>query len=370
MTRRRLLLLALILLAACTASCAGQAPKNVILLIGDGMGPAQVTLARLSLTDSSPALNVDSMPYTGFVKTQSADSTITDSAAAGSAIATGFKTNNGVISTLPDGTPVQTILEASQKIGKATGIVSTVTITDATPAAFGSHAASRKSQADIAPQFLEKKIDVILGGGKMFFTPKSTEQSKREDDRDLIAEAKSLGYSFVDTQDTLLAANGTKLLGLFQVGPFTFQSPEPTLAEMAQKAIETLSADKDGFFLMVEGGQIDWKCHDNIAPDAVKQILDFDAAVGKALDFARKKGDTLVIVTADHETGGLTIIYPDKGSNARFKCAWSSKGHSACNVPLFAFGPGADSFRGVLDNTDIPKKIAQLWKIKGFADGS
>ena len=361
---RRLILIALIILTLFTPLYAAQAPKNMILLIGDGMGPAQVTLARLS---SDKPLNMDTMKFGGLVKTQSADSTITDSAAAGTALATGFKTNNGMISTLPDGAEVQTILEAAQKIRKATGLVTTVTITHATPAVFGSHIASRKGEADIAPQYLEKKIDVLLGGGRMFFVPKSQDQSKREDERDLIAEAKSAGYTYVDTREGLLLGKGSKLLGLFQMSSLTTNLPDPSLAEMAEAAIKTLSANKDGFFLMVEGGQIDYRSHDNDGPGTVKQMMDFDAAVGKALDFARSKGNTLVIVTADHETGGLTIIYPDKDSGEKFKTAWSTKGHSACNVPLLAEGPGAESFGGALDNTDVPKRIAEVWGIKGFA---
>jgi len=367
MTKRRLILSMLIVLAvaAVMPAQAAESPKNVILLIGDGMGPAQVSLARLSL--QSP-LAMDSMQYAGFVKTQSANSTITDSAAAGTALATGFKTNNGMISTLPDGKQVQTILEAAQKMGKAVGLVSTVTITDATPAAFASHAATRKSMADIAPQFLEKKVDVILGGGKGYFIPKSQPDSKREDERDLTSEAKSADYVYVDTRDGLLSAKGAKLLGLFANSSMSTEPPQPTIAEMAEKAISILSTDKDGFFVMIEGGQIDYACHANDAAEAVKQILDFDAAVGKALDFARTHPDTLVIMTADHETGGMTIIYPTKGSAARFKVAFSTTGHTACNVPLLAFGPGADRFSGVLDNTDIPKRIAQLWGIRGFAE--
>lgn len=366
MTKRRLTLfmLTVFVIAALSSAQAAQSPKNVILLIGDGMGPAQVSLARLSL---QTPLAMDSMRYAGLVTTHSADSTITDSAAAGTALATGFKTNNGMISTLPDGTPVQTILEVAQRMGKAVGLVSTVTITDATPAVFASHVATRKSQADIAPQFLEKKVDVILGGGRAYFIPKSQPDSKREDERDLTSEAKSAGYVCVDTRDGMLSAKGAKLLGLFADSSMSTKPPEPSVAEMAEKAISILSADKDGFFVMIEGGKIDHACHANDAAAALKEILDFDAAVGKALDFARTHPDTLVIMTADHETGGMTIVYPDKGSAARFKVAFSTTGHTACNVPVLAYGPGADRFGGVLDNTDVPKRIAQLWGTKSFA---
>ena len=364
MIKRKLALFLCIALAALLCLPVSAAPpKNVIVMIDDGMGVEQVTLARLSLSESSQPLNMDSMKYAALVKTYSADSVITDSAAAGTALSTGHKTNNGMICMLPDGKPVQTILEASAKIWKATGLVTTTTITHATPASFGAHVKSRGSEADIAPQYLASKIDVLLGGGRMFFMPKSQELSKREDDRDLLAEAKSAGYAVVDSRDSLISSSGTKLLGLFEMGAMTTEAPEPSLAEMTAKAIDVLSKGKDGFFLMVEGGQIDWKCHANDAVGTVKQTLDFDAAIGKALDFARKRGDTLVIVTADHETGGLTIIYPDKDSGVRFKAAWATTGHSACTVPLFADGPGAERFSGVLDNTDVPKKIAQIWGI-------
>lgn len=357
-----LFLLVILTLSACLPVNAA-APKNVIVMIGDGMGVAQVTLARLSLSESSPPLNMDSMKYAALVKNQPTDSLITDSAAAGTALATGHKTNNGMISVLPDGTPVQTILEASAKIGKATGLVTTTTITHATPASFDAHVQSRGSEAEIANQYVASKIYVLLGGGKTFFIPKSQEQSRRGDDRDLLAEAKSAGYAVVDSREGMMSAGGSKLLGLFQMGALTTEPPEPSLAEMAAKAIDILSKDKDGFFLMVEGGQIDFKCHANDAVGTVKQTFDFDAAVGKALDFARKRGDTLVVVTADHETGGLSIVYPNKNSGVRFKAAWAATGHSACTVPLFADGPGADRFTGVLDNTDVPKRIAEIWNI-------
>jgi alkaline phosphatase len=157
------------------------------------------------------------------------------------------------------------------------------------------------------------------------------------------------------------------VLGLFEQDGLTTNAPEPTLAEMAETAMNLLASDRDGFFLMVEGGQIDWQCHANNADGAIKQAKDFDAAVGKALEFAKNRGDTLVVVTADHETGGLTIVYPDAGSTAKFATKWTTLGHSGCNVALFAYGPGAESFRGLIDNTDIPKKFANLWKISDFA---
>ncbi len=341
-------------------------PRNVILMIGDGMGLAQVTMARLS-KGTSTALRMDAMKVAALVFTHSANSLITDSAAAGTALASGFKANNGMISVLPDGKVVETFLEAAQKRRKSVGLVTTTTITHATPASFGAHVSSRAGEADIAPQYLEKKIDVLLGGGRAFFLPKSAGGSKREDSRDLLQEARAAGYAVVDTREGMTAVRQGKLLGLFQMSYLTTEAPEPSLAEMTGKALELLSPDKDGFFLMVEGGQIDSRCHAQDAAGAIKQTLDFDVAIGKALEFARKDGRTLVIVTADHETGGLTLIAPEAGSKEKIRPNWGTKDHSGINVPLLADGPGAVQFQGVMDNTEIPRKLAVLWRLAGFA---
>lgn len=363
MIKRRTIVLALIAVMVLASASWAAAPKNVILMIGDGMGVPQVTLTRLTV---GAPLSMDSMKYGGLAKTHSANATVTDSAAAATALATGCKTNNGMISTLPDGTVVPTILEAAAKKGKATGLLTTVTITHATPAGFGSHVNARADEAGIAPQYLDRKIDVLMGGGRYYFMPQSQEGSKRKDDRDLLAEATKLGYAVTNTPEEMRAVKSGKLLGLFELSSLSAVQPNPPLAEMTAKAVELLSQDKDGFFLMVEGGQIDWRAHDNDQKGVITHTVDFDAAVGEALRFARRKGDTLVIVTADHETGGLTIIYPDKDSADPFKCAWSTKGHSGMNVPILSEGPGAEMFAGVLDNTDIPRRIAELWGIKSF----
>jgi len=366
-------LLAGLLLAALSlhahAAPRAAAPRNVILLIGDGMGFAQTTLARIALGDANAALEMDGMRFAAFVKTHPADvgdarGILTDSAAAATALATGHKTKNGMLAVLPDGRPVQTILEGAQAKGKRVGLVTTVTITHATPAGFGAHVGSRGDEAEIAAQYLARKIDVLMGGGEAFFIPQSAEGSKRKDSRDLIAEARAAGYGVVRTRDEMMADRSDRLLGLFNKGYLTVAPPEPSVAEMTEKALAVLGRSPKGFFLMAEGGQIDSACHGNDGPKAVKQTLDFDAAVGVALAFARKRGDTLVIVTADHETGGLSIVSPPSGSSAPYAMAWGTKGHSATVVPLLADGPGADRFSGVLDNTDVAKRIAALWSLK------
>ncbi len=364
----RLVLAAALLLATLSAQAAPR-PRNVILLIGDGMGLAHVSLARLSSGDPATVLQMDSMRYAAFVKTQSADpekgrGIITDSAASATALATGYKTKNGMLGVLPDGKPVRSILEAAQGIGKSVGLVTTVTITHATPAGFGAHEAARGDEDAIAPQYLAKRIDVLLGGGEQFFLPKSAKDSKRKDERDLLAEARKAGYTVARTADELAKANGKRLLGLFELGYLTTNPPEPSLADMASKAIEMLARNQRGFFVMIEGGQIDSGGHANNEAVVLKQTLDFDEAVGVALKFARERGDTLVLVTADHETGGLSLVSPPSTSKAEFHSAWGTKGHSAIAVPLLADGPGAERFSGVYDNTDIPKRIADLWRVK------
>ena len=363
--RLPVLFLLLMLFAASVVSAA-ETPKNVVLMIGDGMGVAHLSLTRIAETGGREKLNIDSMPIGGFARTYSADSLITDSAAAATALATGCKTKNGMISTTPDGTPISTILEILQKKGLSTGLVTTTTITHATPAGFGAHTSSRGDESDIAPQYIDKKIDVLLGGGRAFFIPRGEPRSMRKDSRNLISEAKSAGYQTVETKDQLMALKGGRVLGLFQMGHLTTNASEPSLAEMTGVALELLAKGDKGFFLMVEGGQIDFAAHANSADGVIKQVTGFDDAVGRVLQFARQRGDTLVIVTADHETGGLSLCYPEKNSGRRFAAKWGAMGHSASDVPVFAEGPGSLKFSGLQNNTDIPKKISQLFNARGL----
>ena len=315
-------------------------------------------------------LNLDSMKYVGLIDTRSANSIITDSAAAGTALATGHKTNNGMVGMLPNGRSVQNIREVAVGLGKATGMVTNRTIVDATPAVFGAHVPKRSDELDIVDQYLNNRIDLLLGGGRNFFIPKSIEGSRRFDEKDMRIEAGKLGYTVVEDRAELMAVKSGKILGLFHANHMTGKYPEPSLSDMTYKAIKTLSDDPDGFFLMVEGGNIDHEGHGNNAPDMVRELRNFDAAVGRALYFARMRGDTLVVVAADHETGGLIIIGKDnKHISETAEPRWVTKGHTATNVILFAEGPGAELFTGVMDNTDVPKRLVGLWGVKGFADG-
>ena len=348
----------------------GKEVKNIIFCIGDGMGLGQIAVSRMSAAGPGGTLYMERMPVSGFVRTHSANALVTDSAAAGTALASGVKTRNDMVGMAPNGTSYQTILEAAKDKGMATGLVVTSQITHATPAVFASHVKGRDMQDKIAEQLIANKVNVLFGGGKEYFLPKSSSGSKRSDQKNLIKQATEAGYIYIQSEEELKAARQTHILGLFQLGPLTTVTPEPTLAELTAKAIEVLNRErkesgKEGFFLMVEGSQIDWACHNNDTAHTIRQTLLFDEAVKAAIDFAQKDKQTLVIVTADHETGGL-IIKGGSTRGRRLDVKWSTSGHSAMPVPVYAFGPGADIFAGTNDNTDIPKKFANLLGIEPF----
>lgn len=329
-------------------------PKNIIFFIGDGMGVAQVH-AAMSVSDQT--FYMSQFPYTGFSMTQSADNYTTDSAAGGTAIACGVKTNNGMIGVTPDGTVVPSVTEILHQKGMATGVLSTSAITHATPASFVAHNSGRGNYEDIALDFLSGTADVFIGGGENHFR-------SRKDGRDLAADLEAKGYDIVYTMDELKASASLKIAGLLarEHMPTVLEGRKGMLEEMVSKAIQTLSKDKDGFFMMVEGSMIDWACHDNNLEYSNAETLDMDRAVGVALDFAKKNKETLIIITADHETGGLTV--PGKNAETNELMAhFSTKGHSSIMVPIFAFGPGAEEFSGINDNTFFFDTILKLLKI-------
>lgn len=265
----------------------------------------------------------------------------------------------------PDGKNFTTILEAAQKKGMGTGLVVTSPITDATPAVFASHVSSRKTQSEIATQMVKCGVNVMLGGGKEFFIPKSIKESKRDDEKSILDEARAKGYTIAETRQQLADAKGDHVLGLFQMSSLKTIGDEPSLAEMTQKAIALLKPNNNGFFMMVEGSQIDWGGHDNDADYTIRQVLLFDEAVKVALAFAAENKDTLVVVTADHETGGLAIVRGNlDGSNLEF--GWARKEHTAVQVPIYAFGPQATMFMGVQDNTDVAKKLGAALGVSNF----
>jgi alkaline phosphatase len=287
--------------------------RKVILMIGDGMGPEQVALARLFAPGGELAMDrVDGDP--SFITTHSVFGGITDSAAAGTALATGIKTTDGAVGVDAAGNPVENVRERAEAHGKASGILTSVPIACATPASFSAHTASRSNRTDISLQQVAAGIEVLLGAGRETYLPGGCCGTGG---RNLIEELIDDGYEFVTDAEELAdatAPNGT-LLGFFGGVTLTYAldrqqdmgNNDPTLAEMTAKAIEVLNRDPDGFFMMVEGGAIDWLCHNKDAAGCKGETLAFDEAVQVALDFANEDGETLLVVTADHETGGLTL---------------------------------------------------------------
>ena len=287
--------------------------ENVIFLIGDGMGPSYTTAYRSYMDDkSTPYMEKTAFDeyLVGAQETYSWDpeESVTDSAAAGTAMAAGIKTYNGAISVDMDKNEVKTVLEEAKENEKATGLVSTSQINHATPASFGAHDESRNNYNDIADDYYdemingEHKVDVLLGGGTSYF---------ERSDRNLTEEFQEDGYSYVTSTDELAKDDNEQILGLFAPKgmdkAIDRTEDTPSLEDMTDAALERLSENKDGFFLMVEGSQIDWAGHDNDAVAAMSEMEDFEKAYAAAIEFAKKDKHTLVVTTADHSTGGFAM---------------------------------------------------------------
>jgi alkaline phosphatase len=329
--------------------------RNVILMIGDGMGLQQVYGA---MTVSSSPLNIERCQYIGLQKTNSDDNYITDSAAAGTALATGSKTRNGAIAVDSQGKPLKTILEIAEENGLATGLVSTSAITHATPASFIAHRSSRRSYEDIALDFLKTDIDVFIGGGLSHF-------AYRKDKMNLLDSLMARGYEVDTTLSSVLKSTAKKLAGFTSLdhNPYRLKGRGEMLTLSSGKAIEILSNNPKGFFLMIEGSQIDFAGHANAPDTLIDETLDFDRAVGRVLEFAEQDGKTLVIITSDHETGGVTIT----GGNLNIRqvrLSFSTIMHTAGMVPVYTYGPGAEKFSGIYDNTDIFRKMLESFSFK------
>jgi len=345
-----LVLTAAVLLALYGPAVAGEKPKNIILLIGDGMGVAHLTLGQIA----TGGLNAGRMPVGGLVMTFPFGGMVTDSAASGTAMATGRKTRNGIISISPEGDTLRTVLEYAEKAGMATGLVVTCQITHATPAVFAAHVTDRKMEEEIASQMVHSGVDVLIGGGWSYFIPAGSEGSRREDELDLESVLKGR-MAVVRSAGELMGLDKVSAAAAF-LAPLECPSAEErdySLADLAGKAISILSSCSSGFFLMIEGSQIDWAAHDNDDEGILHELLDFDGAVGAALDFAEADGSTLVIMTADHETGGFALLESPAQSSRAIEPRFTTDEHSMAMVPLFAFGPGAEVFGGIHDNTFI-----------------
>ena len=339
-----------------------EQPKamNVIYMIGDGMALPQVYAAMLA---SHEKMTFSQFPYIGVVDTHSASNDITDSAAAGTALASDHKTNNAMLGVNPDSIPVKTVLEVMAEQGKETGIVVSSYVTHATPAAFYAKVPHRKQYEDIAVQVAENPyLNLIIGGGMKHF-------NQRKDSLDLVARMENeLGWKVYDTLDNIditckkyaVMANDNHMPPAAERGDF--------LPRAVKTALKTLDSAENGFFLMVEGSQIDFACHGNDSTWMMDEMLDFDYAIKVALDYAKEKGNTLVVVTADHETGGLTLPDPQgKYTNVVFN--YSTGSHTCLPVLVYAYGPGAEQFTGWMQNTELKGKILNACGYENISDG-
>lgn len=358
--RPHLWLASIFLLLPLSAFCAEEQPRSVILMIGDGMGLAHVTALR---SDQREPL-LERFPVVGLVDTRPAGGEwVTDSAAAATAMATGVSVPNGVIAQDQNGRPLPTVLERAEAEGKATGLVSSSSVTHATPAAFYAHVTHRDQESEIAGFLPASGLDVYFGAGWAFFVPQTYAGSRRSDTKDLLAQLRSRG---------LIVARGEKEyrdLPAEAARVAAFLAPEALprasvgrigTAELTSQALTRLSKmGSKGFFLMVEGSEIDWACHDRNAADLMAELGDFAGAVKTAADYAAAHADTLLIVTADHETGGLTIE-AGKDPAVLPHLRFTSKDHSGTLVPLFALGPGSRAFAGVMTNAELGRRLLEV----------
>ena len=341
-----------------------ERPKNIILMVGDGMGLTQIT-AGLYSNDNQ--LNLERFPAVGLHKSYSSDNLVTDSAAGATAFSAGRKTYNGAIGVDPDGKALYTILEEAEDQGLATGLVSTSTIVHATPASFIAHEKQRSFYEAIAADFLDTEIDLFIGGGKKYF-------DRREDNRNLLDELRENGYhvsSYFDKKLEAVTIDYTQNLAYLTADsdPLTYEQGRKYLKPASELACDFLDkrGANDGFFLMIEGAQIDWGGHANNTDYIITEMLDFDRAIGAVMDFAEADGNTLVIVTADHETGGFAI---NPGStHDTIVGAFTSDYHTAALIPVFAYGPGAELFNGIYENTAIYHKMRQAYGFGTMATG-
>lgn len=335
-------------LFVCAAGLAAQTPKNIILFISDGAGPAHyTTMKNTRLAD----FNVGRMTVVGLATTRCADRNVTDSAAAATALATGFKTRYEMVGIDPSGNPLETVLELAEKRGKATGVVTTAKFFDATPAAFTAHAKHRDEHAEIIAHQLRSGAELIIGSG--------TKALAEEKLAHVPAAAKAQGYTYVTTRAELdAAANAKKILAAFPEQTRDMDYPEAPLPHLTRFALDRLKREAKGFFLMIEHEGTDSSSHQNNIPDVNAALTSFDIAIGIALDFAAASKDTLVVVTSDHETGGMRVT--ETKQLARPRIEWSTTDHTAVAVPVFAFGPGSAGFAGFYDNIDIGKRLMTL----------
>ena len=325
-----------------------ERPPNIIFMIGDGMGLSQITAGTISNKNSS---SLEEMQYIGLQKTHSYNQLVTDSAASGTAMACGEKTYNGVVGINPKNKQLESILEYCKSKNFTTALIATSSIVHATPASFYANVNSRRQYEDIALQLRYHSVDYFIGGGRKHF-------NRREDKRDLIAEMETEGYKIVNNIDNYDGYKNKKL-GFFTYAdepPPINTGRKPSLEVLVNSTLDKLKSDNKPFFLMVEASQIDWGGHANDLPYIISEFKDFNKAISNALDFAKLNGNTLIVVTADHETGGLAIKKGNLKKNSVLG-DFTTIGHSGTMVPVFSYGSKSEIFKGIYENTAIFNKL-------------
>lgn len=329
----------------------GKKVKNVILMIGDGMSLMHVYTAWAA---NRGKLWLENAQATGLSKTWAVKKLVTDSGSGGTSLATGVKTVYHAVGVDPEGKPLTSLVDVAKELGKDAGMAVTCRLWDATPCDFCCHNIDRDKEEELVGDYPTSGVDFVFGGGAQKFT-------NRKDGRDIFKELQEKGYHVSRTLDDFFAYD--KNSRIFAV-PYDKDTPLPDergdlLARASMKGISLMNQNKNGFFMMIEGSQLDDYGHFNQLDLLMKETLDFDQTVGEMMKWAAKDGETLVVVTADHETGGLTLVNGNK-DEGRVECCFSSKDHTGAMVPVYAFGPGAENFTGIFENTDVFKKIKKL----------
>ena len=370
--------------------CAEQKPKNVIYLIGDGMGFGAVSSLLLSENGET---GFEMAPVIGLNETCSANNYVTDSPAGGTALATGTRTCNGFLGVGPDSVQLESILKKAQKMGKKTGIVVNTTLTEATPGAFYAGVTSRKESYKIAEQFTESGVDVAIGAGLSAFI-------NRPDSVDMTAVLIEKGYDVYLDWKSVLDTESEKFVGILDMGDVhrrnksrnttasaaegaevclaaklaasegkvdttRFSEPTEYLHKACNKALSVLEKDApNGFFLMIESAIIDGYGHNNDSEGMIEEMKEFDQTLKTLIAYVNKHPNTLLVVTADHETGGTSVTYKSHAINQPegLHLNFSTKGHSGTVVPIFAYGAGAAKFSGIFQNRELPEMIEELIK--------
>ncbi len=357
-------------------------PKNIILLISDGMSLTQVSTYRLLKGGPNERIAVDKFPVSGIVLTHSENAIVTDSASSATAFSTGRKTNNGALGLDEDNKILENFTEIIDRYGYVSSLISTSEITHATPAAYASHVDLRWKTDEISLQMMESNVMTILGGGRHFFLPEDL-GGKRSDGLNLLEQMESSRMVMTEKKelDSFDHSYLGKVVGLFADEALRDKEKpenhvfEPSSSEMLNFAINRSEKFNEngckGFFIMLEGSQVDWAGHANDLNYLKREMQDFDEAVELALDYATQNPDTLVIATADHETGGLLIEsssptdYTAPEVKFSFNTGIGYGYHTGVPVPVYAYGPGSENFTGTLDNTDIFYAMLEAVKMDG-----